>query len=231
MKVFSVCVFTILFMSLAVSQEPPKAVLYDEFGFMGCDAMLGRIDAFIQEMSANPQDRAIVVTFPEYEEIPKRREVMAKGRMIIIRSRFEQARMDERLTLLLGRTSEGIKTQFWRVPPSAEAPKLDATEILQPTLNLSKPFVFGGEDENQICPTFVPRKFGELLLNHPGSKAHLVVRRGDRHSMDSKSFAAQWLETLESDAKIPRSRIKVFYAKGDHGVTYGEFWFVPAKKK
>jgi hypothetical protein len=108
---------------------------------------------------------------------------------------------------------------------------MDAKEISKPLLDLTKPFPFGYEDENQICPTFVPRKFGELILNNPGSKAHFVVRQGNRHSVRARDFARQWLESLVRDAKIPRNRIRVFYAKSDEGLTYGEFWFVPAKKK
>jgi len=206
-------------------QEPPKAVLVDELRRTNCEELLARLDSFLQEMSANPMDRAIVVTFPDI------RDATARNPMILVKSRFEESRQDDRVSLLIGKPQDALMTQFWRVPSGAQPPDLNAAEIPNPVLDLKKAFAFGYEDENQICPTFVPRKFGELILNNRGSRAHLVVRRGDRNSMESKSFAAQWLETLARDGKIPRNRIKIFYAKSDQGLTYGEFWFVPAKKK
>jgi hypothetical protein len=94
-----------------------------------------------------------------------------------------------------------------------------------------KPFIFGFEDEIGLCSTFVPRKYVELILGNPGSRAHIVVRPGGRETLSAVWFGKQWIENFTKDYGLPRNRIKIFYGKKDNQLTNAEFWFVPARKK
>ena len=94
----------------------------------------------------------------------------------------------------------------------------------------SRPFMFGYEDENGICPTFVPKAFAKLILNNPGSRGHIVVRVGDDPMINRNYFADWWIKELVEKQGIPRKRLRLFFAKGK-GLTGAEFWFVPARNK
>ncbi|PYS90566.1 MAG: hypothetical protein DMF62_04460 [Acidobacteria bacterium] len=167
-RIYLIAILLLAFGVGAPGQEPPKAVLVDEFGRIPCEDLLARLDVFVQGFGTFPNDQAIVVTFPED------RDPTAKSRTKFVLSRFESAQIEDRLKLYLGKPNGSLETQFWRLPPGANFPNAEATQWYEPKLDLRKPFVFGYEDENQICPIFVPRKFGELIMNNPGSKAHFV---------------------------------------------------------
>ncbi len=204
-------------------QDVAKAVVVSEFGFVPCGHFLSQVDLFIHELKENRNDRAVAIISPRS---PNRHPFPW---LRVTLSRFENAGMEDRLQLFVGPQSITINTQFWRIPPGASPPEIDGTLWTTSERDTTKPFIFGSEDENEICPTFVPRKLAELVADNPGSRVHFVVKRGDRHSIGTKGFSEYWIERL-IEAGIPRDRIRIFYSKSEHGLTYGEFWFVPAKK-
>src|SRR5687767_12830672 len=65
MKLTKIYLITILLLICGVSasgQEPPKAVLVDEFGQVSCSDLRGRVDAFLSELAKQTNWVGFVVT-------------------------------------------------------------------------------------------------------------------------------------------------------------------------
>jgi hypothetical protein len=219
--------FCACFASIVQSQEPPKSTLVNEFGMLPCEQRLAYLDVYAQEIGKEPGSTALVLATPENG----RAGTAARREISLVISRFELFKFEDRLVVILGKESNETHTQFWKVPQGADFPKFDGTRWTRPAPDVTKPFIFGWEDEYGLCSTFVPRKYAELILRNPGSRAHLVLRQGGRDTLSAVWFGKQWIKTFTKDYGLPRKRIKVFYAKNDIQLTNAEFWFVPARTK
>lgn len=216
----------ILLSANAVRSQDEKAVLIDEFGNAPCDELLARADNFMQAVNRDPNSRGVAVIYPKKGEF---RSADHRRRWIL--ARFEYNGIEDRVAFIKGPEQNEFKAEFWDIPAGAEEPNFQGERWVDPTLDLSKPFMFGYEDEIGECPMFVPRKFAGLINGNPGSRAHIVLRGGRMGDVGPTDFARQWVDTLTKQFNIPRNRIKVFYAKGDNNFTFAEFWFVPAKRR
>jgi hypothetical protein len=213
---------------LAVSmfaQEQPKAVQIDEFGRIPCDDLGSRASNLVQNVSETPGSRALVISYPGNHG---QSLVLQQFRQIL--ASFEFAKLEDRVEFVIGERGGDAKVEFWKVPQGAKEPGYNGQRWKLPTQDLTKPFVFDAEDENGECPTFVLRKFAELLSNNPGSRANIVVVRGGRYAFPARGFADQWVVDLSNKFGISRKRIRIFYGKSSGNLTYAEFWFVPSKR-
>jgi hypothetical protein len=210
----------------AVWAQDQKAELVDEFGRMPCDELYARASYFVQKVVNEPTSRGLVVIYPKKGTFQS-----ADYRRKTILGQFENGELADRVEFVQGAERDEIKIELWKIPAGANEPEYLGTKWVDPAPDLSKPFIFGYEDEIGECPTFIPRKFAKVINDNSGSRAHIVVRGGDRYAMNPRDFASQWIDTFTKQFKIPRKRIKVFYAKRDGTLTYAEFWFIPAKKR
>jgi hypothetical protein len=221
-------VFLIGFLALTgFSQVEPKPVLVDEFSRVPCDELGSRASGLVQEIWKSSGSRALVIFYPK---ATWRSLVIQQFRQIL--AQFEFAELEDNVYFVIGETRNDAKIEFWKIPMGATEPAYAGEKWILPKSDLSRPFMYDTEDENGECPTFVLRKFAELILNNPRSRANIVVRKGGSFSSSGHGFANEWVNDLTSKFGIPRKRIRIFYAKDSQSsLTYAEFWFVPAKLK
>jgi hypothetical protein len=206
-------------------QEKPEAVLIDEFGRITCEEQLARTDNFFAELMNNPDSTGYVVIYQDKEK-PSRATYTLK----VFKGWISQRRYDKsRIVFIRGETEEKPRVELWRVPPGAEKPAFKGAEWEKSAYALTKPFVFYVLGEDSICPTFVPGDYADLINANPNVFGHLVIFNGSK--AERKETSAFWLKSFTGDFKVPRNRLKVFYAKDKSGFNHVEFWIVPRKKK
>ena len=112
--------------SRAQGEEGHEPILVDEFGRVGeCD-FGGRIDNFLAELSAHPNQHGYIINYKPSDELPGAKDVYGRERQIanhINLRRFDPAR----ITLIRGGYSEDYRTQLYRVPPGIKPPEPSGT--------------------------------------------------------------------------------------------------------
>jgi hypothetical protein len=209
-----------------IAQAPFAAEQIDVFGRISCDDLGGRSQNFANQILAEPNSKALVVVHPE-----KGRVTIVKGQFRQILKHFAYYMAEDRLEFLISDDQNEPRWEFWKIPAGATEPNHKGEKWTLPPANLTKAFIYDYEDENGICSTFVIRKYAELLIKNPGSRAHIVVKKSTIYPYSVKGFADQWIKELSTTYSIPKKRIRVFYVRGDNPLTYAEFWFVPRKKR
>lgn len=202
-------------------QATPQAVLVDEFGRIGCNEFLARLDAFMVELHNNPGDKGYFL-ISEDTRNPRAFQRMVEAS--IFTRRFDR----ERISVAIVSKEIGAGSQLWRVPLGAEAPAFKP--IARPEPDLTKPFKYGSDDSIGICPTFSPDLFAKLILDNPGSKARVVI--AGRTVRSRLQMAKGVREILESYTKLPADRISFYYVhRPDEWLWETEYWFIPAKRR
>lgn len=214
-------VFFITFDNIGFAQNEPKPVLVDEFGRVSCEDFLARIDAFVSVLQANPQDSGYVVIYDGAKN-PKGLKKFAVANVSL--RPFDS----ERIKIVVAKNPAEVDARFWRVPPGSPPPTY--TEVLQPETDTSKPFVFGTSFTDNVCPTFAPKLYADLIKQHPGSKGKVVVSGSTWRQR--RDYAEEELKTLWENFGVSRDRIRIYYMHTRNDLnTEAEYWFVPAKKK
>lgn len=202
--------------------------MVDEFGRVTCEDLIARTEVFAAHIMSEPREKALIVIHP-----PTIRPELAATRFLLISSTLQLRGLEQdRYAFYRGKpvSTDDIRTQFWKLPHGADPPFTE-TALWNPEVpDISRPFMFGYEDENGICPTFVPKAFAKLILEDSGSRGHIIVRVGDDPMIDRFYFADGWIKELVEKQGIPRKRLRLFFTKRK-GLTGAEFWFVPAQKK
>ena len=215
--VLATCVLA--FVVISGAQEESEAVLVDEFGLVQCGDLQARIDSFLSELNANPSAVGYAVLFND-----KRRVTSYAN---IIRANVYFRGFDpERIKILIGDLSTETGGQLWRSHSKSDIPLLK--DVMVPEYDLSAPFVYGSEDENGVCPTFVPELYAKLLKKVPDAWGKIEVF--GENSSSRRLFVDMWLKRFENDFGLSRNRIDVV-SRWKDGITYANFWFVPAKTR
>jgi hypothetical protein len=200
-----------------------QARLVDTFGKITCEEMLARTDVFRIELERETSSTGVVIlwrgkTTAHYAD---------RSRAIVWSSiRRNDFGLSERVNVYKIDDPDIAKTEFWIIPAGAKPPET-AREVwsAEKDYDLTKPFMFGFEDDSGVCPTFVPREYAELIQVNPKILGKIIIHpeRG-RRPID---IARQWLRIFVSEYKLPRSRLKVVYGKRSDSVSYTEFWLEP----
>ena len=215
------------FVTEVSAQSPSKPEMVDTFGRPNCEEISARGTSFAQRILATEGSRGLMITYPKRNE---RRLATSWFRGIL--TTFEYYNLENRIEFVIGQErDDGPVSEFWNVPPNASNPELQGEPWKFPPRDISKPFLYGGDDDLGICPHFEARTFAEFLRNHPGSRAHIVVRVDRRSIFRSHGGAADpWIEELTRTYHIARNRIRAYYVRSnDDSIPYTEFWFVPAR--
>jgi hypothetical protein len=210
---------------LCLGQEEPKAELVDKFGNITCEDFSARTDALFQfYLWDDPTSTAYVVFYPA-KSFPRKTpwfERMIKRKAYL--SKFDNTR----LKIVRGANRDSFEAEFWIVPPGADKPVFDGEEQLETLPDLTKPFIFDSVAEEGVCPTFIPERYADLIKENANVRGHIVVF--DSSKINRRETANYWLATFTKELKVPRNRLKIFFAK-DNNFAYEEFWIVPIKKK
>jgi hypothetical protein len=227
MRIILVSLNLICLANLAIcAQDSTKPEMIDAFGQVSCDDLNGRSANLANQIYKTPKDTGLVITYAK----PGQRELAIRQFRVTL-ARFQDLSLDDRIHFIINERPDGPLTEYWKIPLGSSKSNFIGERWTLPNPVTSKPFIFGIEDEVGICSTFVLRKFAELFISNPSSRAHIVVRKGEVGSQ-SKGFADQWVKELTTTKySIPKSRIRVFYFRGDNPLTYAEFWYVPPRKR
>jgi hypothetical protein len=205
------------------AQEPPKAVLVDEFENIPCEDVKARTDNFLAELSTNAADAGVVVIAPSKNTQYTKRIIAAH----MFSRRFDRSRINIRSS----EQSSAHGTQFWRVPIGATAP--DSIKFDEPTRDFSKAFVYGNSERDEtagICSTFSPEDFADLIMNNPSSKARLVIF--GPNSSSPQLIANDELEMFQKYTALKRNQIQLYFVHRPN-LQYAEteYWYIPPRKK
>ena len=214
----------VLFFAVSVfSQEKPKAILVDEFGKVTCEDLLARIDNFHIQMSNNPTFMGLAVIRPDKGSMNRVRW----HKKLIVRT-FQRNRYEiDRIRVVLESPGDSIGGSFWLVPPGAEAPAFDESKWPDEEIDFSKPFVYEVYEVDDVCPTFVPYIYADLIKSR-NVRGHIVIHTDSRRN--ERRVAFDWIKTLAKEHNVPRNRIKIYYGKRNIFQRV-EFWIVPIKKQ
>lgn len=220
-------VWTILFASvpLYLGQEKPKAGLADKFGNIVCEDFSARTDALFQYHLWNDPTSTVYVVF--YPAKNFSRKIFEFERMI--KRKLHLSKIDKtRLKIIRGVKRDSFEGEFWVVPSGADKPDFEGEEQLETLPDLTKPFIFDSAADEGVCPTFIPEQYADLIKENADVRGHIVIF--DSSKINRRETANYWLETFTKELKVPRNRLKIFFAK-DKNFPYVEFWLVPRKKK
>jgi hypothetical protein len=94
----------------------PQAELVDQFGALPNDDIRGRLDAFFQVLSNNPNDQGYIINYGTDREVAAREKLITNH---ITFRKFDRAR----ITLVRGGDKgTGAETKLYRIPPGATNP-------------------------------------------------------------------------------------------------------------
>jgi hypothetical protein len=184
-KTILLTAFSIFVLLSASYGQTTDAVLVDQFGRLACDDVNGRIWSLVSQTEKLPGSRALIFVHP-----PLVKPENAKAQLRFFLAQFEFQNLEDRVEVKIGREMDGLQYELWIIPEGATPPDLSGDTWSPPRADITKPFIFGYEDEIGECPTFVPRKFAELLIANPWSRAHIVIKAGNYGGAQAKGFAA-----------------------------------------
>ena len=197
------------------------AKLTDDFGKIGCESYLARVQYFYSALQSNPSAVGYLI-------------IQGDSKFLRTKLAYEswwygalqEFGLDEsRVIKIRGAENGDFKIQFWIVPPGA-APPASASEKWNFTFSPNlKPFILH-DDMEQICysPKFVSI-YKEFLDAKPGARANVVIRAPSR----SKYLAE--LKKIELKLfGIPHKRIRYYYLRTNSTDTVAQYWLVPQKR-
>ena len=221
-RVSIIAIFLVAF-SLANGQDVPKAVLVDEFGSIVCEDLLGRQDAFFAELSNNPSDMGYEII---YSNEKKSDAFVRRLRANLFIRQFDRTRV--RIILAKAKVGSPVSGAFWRVPPGAAPPQYEAIESM--ASDPTRPFVFGTNFSENVCPSFSADLFAQLILDHPRSRGRLVIYGPT--SPWRQLTADEELKMMMDYTKLPKNRIEFYFVhRPNLSYTMTEYWYLPPRKK
>lgn len=243
-KPFIFLAIALLASKFVFSQEPPKAVLIDEFGKLCSEDFMARADQFYIHLQNDPNAIGYIVF---------RGDRKFEGRNIYWVSAMtvwypQTMRRDlSKFVLVRGENQDDMKVQFWLVPAGATPPKPDKefkpskiTETTHFDRNWAD-FYWDESGRAQIYSIgffdlgceFPPNvgQFARVLLSDKSLTGYVMVytapNRGTKRGNMVGRFA---VNDLVKTHKVPRNRVKMIYG-GSRGKPEIELWFVPKGQK
>ena len=217
----STLAFILLMASAAMSQDPPKAVLVDEFGFfLSCEDIISRTDVFFANLSQHPHDLGYAVLYPGGKNPTRIKRIVSAN---VHMRRFDPSRI--RIVIASDPVGE-TAARFWRVPPGADPPNF--VEIGEAPRDLSKAFLVGSDFTDNVCPIFIPDDFVGLIKGEPGSSAKIVIAASTWR--ERKQQAETDLKLLTS-LGLAKRRVKFYFVhRPNAGFVEVNYWFVRARR-
>ena len=203
-------------------QEKSEANLVDRFGDLSCEDILSRIDYFMYLLSEDPKAQGYVVIYPEKDSIKRalRFERLINGS--IYSRRFDKSR----IILIRNKEDDAAMVELWKVPFGAEKPFFVEEKWVDVPIEKRKPFIFGSVFVDEVCPTFIPENYANLIKENPNLRGHIVVF--NKSKKEAQIEMKEWLKIFTEEYKVPRNRLKIFFGRNE-GMPDVEFWIVPRK--
>lgn len=214
---------------VSFGQEKPKAEIYDKIGLWTCHDVKMRAVDFAIELVKDQNSIGYAVVY-EKKGGKKRTEIIEnviKNSVYLIDLDRIGAVKRPTIRLVYGEPRDNFEIEFWKVPKDADVPKFQNEFLLPQIPDPLKPFIFGTEAGENICPTFSTESYVNFLKLNPTFNAHIVVV-GGRDFMRS-DFTDSLLKYLTTENNVQRSRIRFFFTKKKDDFSHIEYWIVPKK--
>ncbi|MBK9162518.1 MAG: hypothetical protein IPM21_01130 [Acidobacteria bacterium] len=221
--IYRTTLFILIFTLAGLAQEPPKAILVDEFDPRdGCETLLSRLDALLVDVSNDVGSKAFVVI---------QQGSNAFDNLVVYTMAKNHARFHkfpaEQYSVILTQGGPDIKVELWMgrggaTPPFAAAElaltlpeptsrsKLSEDTVELVTIDGRETFIPTG---NPSCLYwFNPRPIHELLKANDGFEAELVIKAA------SRSRYRKLVRILTSEfreMRMPIERIRYTYGGSD----------------
>lgn len=230
MKLSRIYLIAILLMTFGVaakSQEPPKAVLIDEFGKLQCEDVIARQDYLFAELQKAPMATGLAIIFADSDDLKRARQTEA---MFNGQTEFREFD-DARFRIVRANGSDGLKVQLWLIPPGASLPqftKRDRDFEIDPKGKAFK--VNASEYDEGPCPIGSQFKlYSKTLKANPHAKGHIVIWA--RHRTQFLKEKARVDRDLLTKYNIASSQVRYFYFPHRSSDVEWEYWIVPNKNK
>lgn len=211
----------------ANGQDPPKAVLVDEFGKLECEDLIARQDNLFHELNQNPNYIGYAIISSDETTFRQARytEAMFDGQTEF--RRFD----DFRFRVLRATGLNGLKVQLRVVPAGANIPQIIDKGWDFKIKAGSKPYRFNvSEYDKGPCPVGSQFKlYSATLKANPSAKGHIVVWARIRSQFLNEKARVQ--RDLVKKYGVNPSQIKYFHIPNRSKSVKWEYWIVPAKGK
>lgn len=219
-------VLAILFISFQIcfGQEKPKANQVDEFGAIGCDDFLARVDNFAYALENEPSSTGYAIIYADKDSR------QAKGYEIWLNGQIYFRKFDSRRIIVKRAAKEDIfRVVFWKVRAGADLPIFIEQKVSYVLPSSTKAYRFA-MSVHDICPTLSPSYYADYLQANPNMHGHIVIF--NKMIKEAKKDGENLLKMLTEEFNIASNRLKVFYKKSPpNSESATEFWLVPQKKK
>jgi hypothetical protein len=220
--------FLIFFTVATAAQEPPKALMVDEFGVLGCESWLVRLDFYFNELRADPASTGwIIISGPS----DKKQTVLFRQSFIEQHAKWRGFDIS-RVHFARAISNQEFAYQLWRIPPGATAPEIPGGEMSLSIDSNLKPFMMGERLKfgDPICPNPDEGEvFAKFLVANPSARGNLVVKGTSLER--ARAEARKTLRTFSAKHGVARARLRAFAAKltkgRDEDEAIIEFWYLP----
>ena len=208
----------------------PAARMTDEFrtGGSNCEEGFARLDSFFTELSNNPVDQGLIVTYGDTRD-PK----AARRRELQLRNHFIFRKFpNDRVTIIRGIPKENGTTQFWLVPPGAANPELERApeSIAKP---IAEPYLYAANYQDGVpgCSGHIydVAEYAGVLKDDPSAMARIVIHESSRVKYDR---VLKDLVRELTKLGIERRRITSVYkyVRPRQMLEVNELWIIPGKR-
>ncbi len=228
-RMILIIIFLLAFGASANGQEPPKAVLFDEYGRIPCDDNLGRLDVWYSELRNYPNSVGLVVIATTREE--KYRGVFHE---LKLKEHAKFRRTDRKLALRYVRaiSENEFRVQLWMIPSESTEPEIKNIDQSLSLPSDIRPFVLSVEYKfgGSTCPDINEEPvFADFLKANPNSHGNIVVRAST--PAEAKKKAARLLQTFQNRYRVPARRLRMFTAAllkpSNYDEPIVEYWYLP----
>ena len=226
-RIYLIAIFIFVFIVGATAQEPPKAVLVDEYGPIGCEDVSGRLDNFLNELRINPDSTGYIVisTNPTFAS-----RLAWQGRFIDGYARYRN--FDEtRFVIVRSSLQEPIQVQMWRVPADLRFPV--ATEVeskYELDKSTRKLRLYSDFDDSGPCYTGPPlRLLSKYLKANPEYLSNIAI--GSPSTASFRKAKDGIMQSFQKDYGVELSRLRFFWIRTHHDPEIYELWLIGKKPK
>lgn len=203
---------------------------HDQFGRLPCGDLMARLDYFLQRLTSEQGGLGVVVI-----RTPKEDFWYALFVESVVYGEIEFHRDDEKVNVGVNdiqfvklEDPERSETTLWIIPPGAESPVSEESNLDLGMPEGTKPFKFRStlkDSEIGYC-NFGGEilQFQEMLAANPEAKGNIVIA-----ARNLKSFEAKKAELESALTAVGSGRLKYFFKRSR--VSYVEYWIVPKKAK
>jgi len=226
-RIYLIAVLLLAFGVGANGQEPPKAVLVDEFPAITCEDLSARLDNFFHELQQKPNAIGYIVLAVDSKR-PSGGETFIDGY-----ARWRQF-SEDRFVVTEAKLPSAISAQLWSVPPGASL-ALDVSSTLVRRLkpDEKKKRLFSDYGEYAPCYTGAPLRLAAAYLkSEPGLFANVVI--GSKTIRGYKKVKGETERLFEAKYSLDKARLRFYRIRTEYepeGPEIAELWIVRKTSK